>query len=90
MLLIKPWLFRRLFLAAGESRKLATEAGVRLGQVSEFSLLVAVLATEVGVLGAQASNVLQLATVITFVVSSYVIVMQYPTPIAVRDSLRQD
>ncbi len=90
MLLIKPWLFRRLFLAAGESRKLATEAGVRLGQVSEFSLLVAVLATEVGVLGAQASNVLQLATVITFVVSSYMIVMRYPTPIAVRDSLRQD
>jgi Kef-type K+ transport system membrane component KefB len=90
MLLTKPWLFRWLFLAAGETAKLAREAGVRLGQVSEFSLLVAVLATDVGVLSALASNVLQLATVITFVASSYVIVMQYPTPIAVRDNLRQD
>lgn len=90
MLVVKPWTFRWLFLRAGETAKLSGEAGVRLGQISEFSLLVAVLATEVGVLGARASNVLQLATVLTFVASSYYIVMRYPTPMAVRDNLRQD
>jgi len=86
----KPWVFRLLFLREGETRKLSTEAGVRLGQISEFSLLVAVLATEVGVLGARASNALQLATVLTFIASSYYIVMRFPTPMAVRDNLRQD
>ena len=90
ILVAKPWLFRWLFLRAGETAKLAGEAGVRLGQISEFSLLVAVLATEVGMLGTKASNVLQLATVLTFIASSYFIVMRYPTPIAVRDNLRQD
>ncbi|MGD9600805.1 MAG: cation:proton antiporter [Gammaproteobacteria bacterium] len=86
----KPWVFRRLFLREGETHKLSTEAGVRLGQISEFSLLVAVLATEVGVLGVRASNALQLATVLTFIASSYYIVMRFPTPMAVRDNLRQD
>jgi Kef-type K+ transport system membrane component KefB len=86
----KPWIFKHLFLRAGETSRLATEAGVRLGQVSEFSLLVAVLAAEVGVLGRQGSYVVQLTTVTTFIASSYFIVMRYPTPIAVRDNLRQD
>lgn len=90
VLVLKPVVFKFLLLRAGETRKLATEAGVRLGQVSEFSLLVAVLAVEVGALGHRASNVVQLATLLTFVASSYLIVMRYPTPIAVRDNLRQD
>ncbi|MSR15067.1 MAG: cation:proton antiporter [Gammaproteobacteria bacterium] len=90
VLVLKPLVFRFLLLRAGETEKLAREAGVRLGQVSEFSLLVAVLAVEVGALSARASFVVQLATMISFVASSYLIVMRYPTPIAVRDSLRQD
>jgi Kef-type K+ transport system membrane component KefB len=90
MLVLKPWVFKVLFLRAGETPKLATEAGVRLGQVSEFSLLVAVLAVDIGAIGARASHAVQLATVLTFVASSYMIVMRYPTPIAVRDNLRQD
>ncbi len=90
MLVVKPWTFRRLFVRAGEAEKLAREAGVRLGQISEFGLLVTMLAAGVGVIGQRASNVLALATVMTFVASSYFIVMRYPTPMAVRDSLRQD
>lgn len=90
MLATKPWVFRQLFLREGETLALAREAGARLGQVGEFSLLVAVLATQIGLLGSLASNVLQLAVVITLVVSSYIIVMHYPTPMAVRDELRRD
>lgn len=89
-LLAKPALFGWLLRRAGEAEHLARETGVRLGQISEFSLLVVVLALQTGVIGAHASNVIQLATVLTFVVSSYVIVLRYPTPIAVRDTLRQD
>lgn len=89
-LLAKPPVFGWLLRRAGEADRLARETGMRLGQISEFSLLVVVLALDTGVIGAHASNVIQLATVLTFVVSSYVIVLRYPTPIAVRDTLRQD
>lgn len=89
-LAVKPMVFGWLLRRAGEAERLARETGVRLGQISEFSLLIVVLALDTGVIGAHASNVIQLATVLTFVVSSYVIVWRYPTPIAVRDTLRQD
>lgn len=90
MLILKPYVFKWLLVRAGEHRKLSMEIGTRLGQVSEFSLLIAVLAFESGYIRAEASYVIQLATLITFLVSSYLIVMQYPTPIAIRDSLRRD
>jgi Kef-type K+ transport system membrane component KefB len=89
-LVVKPVVFMQLWMLGGEPRALSREVGVRLGQISEFSLLIAVLATESGVIGAQASYLIQLATLITFIVSSYFIVLRYPTPIATSDRLRRD
>jgi len=89
-LVVKPVVFRWLLLRAGEPERLARETGVRLGQISEFSLLVVVLALDTKFIGDVASNAIQLATVLTFVASTYLIVLRYPTPIAVRDNLRQD
>jgi sterol desaturase/sphingolipid hydroxylase (fatty acid hydroxylase superfamily) len=63
---------------------------VRLGQVSELSLLIAYIAAESMLVSAKASYLVQLTTLIAFVVSCYVIVMRYPTPIAVSDRLRRD
>lgn len=90
LLLIKPPVFRRLLRATGESDRRSAEVGVRLGQMSEFSLLLAVLAFHQGVIGTEASYLIQLATLLTFLVSSYVVVRRFPTPIAVSDALRQD
>lgn len=90
VLLIKPWIYRYLLLRAGEAKQRAGEVGVRLGQSSEFSLLIAVLATEMGVIGTDAANLIQLATLLTFLVSPYLIVLNYPTPVAVSDRLRRD
>ena len=90
MLLVKPYIFKVLLVRAGERRRVSGEIGARLGQGSEFSLLIAVLAFESGFIGDRASNVIQLATLVTFIASSYWIVMRHPTPIAVRDSLRRD
>lgn len=86
----KPLVFRGLLRKNGEASGRSTEIGMRLGQISEFSLLVAVLALEVGVIGTQASYLIQVTTVITFIVSSYLIVLKYPTPIALTDKLRRD
>jgi hypothetical protein len=58
--------------------------------MSEFSLLVVVLAVEVGALSAKASYIVQLATLMTFLISSYLVVARFPTPIAVKDELRRD
>ena len=66
------------------------EIGVRLGQISEFSLLIAVLALDLKVIGEKASYLIQVATLLTFIVSSYLIVLRYPTPIAISDKLRRD
>ncbi len=86
----KPLIFRLLLHREKEKRKLAGEIGVRLGQISEFALLVAVVAVGSGVITERASMVVQTATIMTFVVSSYWIVLRYPTPIAVDDKLRRD
>ena len=87
---LKPWVFRQLLERTGESQGRSREVGFRLGQLSEFSLLIAALALEAGVIGERASLTLQLATVLSFLVSSYLVVMRFPTPIAVSDALRRD
>jgi len=87
---VKPFIFKLLLRREKEKAKMSGEIGVRLGQISEFSLLVAVVAVSAGVISDKASMTVQTATLITFVLSSYWIVMRYPTPIAVDDKLRQD
>ncbi len=90
MLAAKPWVFRVLLVREGEKEPLAREIGWRLGQVSEFSLLIAVLAQGGAVIGARASYLIQATALLSFVASSYLVMIRYPTPIAVSDSLRRD
>jgi Kef-type K+ transport system membrane component KefB len=90
MLVLKPMIFAKLLASSGESANLSLEAGFRLGQVSEFSLMIAVLALNAGAIGLQASYLIQATTLITFIASSHLIMLRYPTPIAVSDRLRKD
>jgi hypothetical protein len=71
-------------------RSLAWDLGFRLGQVSEFSLLIAYVAAGGALISSQASLLIQATTIITFVASSYIVVLNYPTPIAISDHLRRD
>ena len=90
VVLVKPLTYRILFRHFGESRILAGEAGVRLGQMSEFSLLLVAVALQVQVMSTKAGALVQLATLITFVISSTVVVFRYPNPIALSERLRRD
>lgn len=92
VLLIKPWLFEVLLRWSGERKIIAREAGVRLGQASEFSLLIAYLAAEAtpALIGGKANYLIQAATILTFIGSSYWVVLRYPTPLAFNDKLRVD
>jgi Kef-type K+ transport system membrane component KefB len=90
MLLIKPAVFRYTLGALAESPKLAWETGWRLGQMSEFSLLITFLAMQSAFIGQEVVLVVQLATVITFIGSSTIVVLRFPTPVAVSERLRRD
>lgn len=90
VLAVKPWVFHRLLASAGENPARAAEIGMRLGQGSEFTLLIAVLALETGAVRHQAAHLLELTTIFSMMVSMYLIVRRYPTPIAVRDDLRRN
>ena len=89
VLLIKPLVFRTLLLRQTSSGS-ALEIGVRLGQLSEFSLLLGFVALQAGVLSASASALIQCSTMLTFVISTYWIVLRYPSPVALTDELRRD
>ncbi len=88
--LIKPYLFKVLLRREQETERLAGEIGVRLGQISEFSLLIAVVAANSLLISANVASLIKAATIVTFVVSSYWIVLRYPTPIALDPKLRRD
>ncbi|WP_455206968.1 cation:proton antiporter [Kaarinaea lacus] len=89
-LVLKPYIFKWLLAYSGEPVAVSMEVGVRLGQISEFSLLISVLALELGVIGQKASYLIQLSTIVTFIISSYFVVLRYPSPIAISDKLRRD
>ena len=87
---VKPKVFAFLLKTEGEKKHISREVGFRLGQISEFSLLIAVLAVQSKFIGEATSNMIQLTTLITFIISSFIIVRSYPTPMAVTDKLRRD
>ena len=90
-LTLKPIIYQFLLNKLGhEEPKNAREIGFRIGQLSEFSILLGALALNVGVLGERAAYLIHVATIITFIASSYIVVLKYPSPMAVSDRLRRD
>lgn len=86
----KPIIFATLLRWQGETPDTAWEAGYRLGQASEFSLLITYVAAGTALLGSEAAHVIQGATVLTMILSTYAVIFRYPTPIAVSARLRRD
>lgn len=90
MLVLKPVVLSLLLRAVNEDKDVAREIGFRLGHCSEFSLMLAFLAVQAGILGEPASVLVQATTILTMLVASYIVVFRYPSPIAVSDRLRRD
>ncbi|MFT5691541.1 MAG: Kef-type K+ transport system membrane component KefB [Oceanicoccus sp.] len=90
MLLLKPGVFYVLLKRLSEKKRLAWDIAFRLGQISEFSLLIAYVATGTALIGKEASHLIQATAIITFIVSSYIVILNCPTPIAISDKLRRD
>ena len=90
LLALKPLVYRLALGSVSETPALAWETGWRLGQMSEFSLLITFLALQSPFIGDKVVFMIQLATLITFIGSSTIIVLNFPTPVAVSDRLRRD
>ena len=90
ILTLKPLVFRFCLRRIHEMRNIATEVAVRLSQMSEFSLLIAYVAAQNNLITHDASSLIQATTIITFIVSSYIVVLFYATPLAVTAKLRRD
>jgi len=87
---LKPIVFRLLLEREQEKAKMAKETGVRLSQISEFSLLIIIVASQTQLLSERAALMLQTATLLSFIISSYWVVRYYPTPISTNPALRRD
>ena len=90
MLALKPVVFRFALSNVSETNRLSWETGFRLGQMSEFSLLIVFVALQSALIDSIVVDFVQLATLVTFIGSSYCIVLRYPTPVAVSERLRRD
>lgn len=87
---LKPVVYRWLLGRIGEDNHSSWEVGFRLGQVSEFALIIAFLALSSGLVSMQASYLLQAGFILSSILSSYFVVMKYPTPVAMSERLRRD
>jgi len=90
LVLFKPVIFRYGFQWIGEPINTSAELGARLGQASEFSLLVAFSALSGQLISEQASYLIQTVVVMTFILSTYWVVYKYPTPISSSATQRKD
>ncbi len=89
-ILVKPiYLFQYLRLAKVEP-ELAGEASLRMGQLSEFSLLIAIAAFALGNITPKAFQFIELVTILTMVISAYRVVFALPTPIGTKEKLIRD
>ena len=69
----KPLIVLPILLAAGYGRRTAFMAGVTLAQISEFSLILATLALQAGVLDATAQALITVVGLVSIGVSTYLV-----------------
>ena len=90
LVITRPVYLRWLLRLQGEEHPFSREVGFRLGQASEFALIVALVALDSGRISERVSQLIQLATVLTMITSSYVVVLKYPTPLGLKPELKED
>ncbi len=70
--------------------QIRADVTLRLPYAVKFSLIIAVFAVEARFISAMASQLIQLTTIVTMIVSCYWVVFGYPTPLGVSKALKQD
>ena len=90
VIIIKPIIFGFLLRRVSEKRSTAWEIGFRLGQTSEFSILIAAFASSQNLIGEVAAHIIQATAILSLLISSYIVVFRFESPIALSEKLRRD
>lgn len=82
VIVIKPGVFYGLLRTQGEQKADSMEVSFRLGQASEFSLLICGLAANTAprLISMRAEYTIELMTLLSFILSCYYVVWRYVTP----------
>lgn len=73
VLVVKPLLVMALVAAAGYSRRTSVTSGLAMGQISEFSLILAALGLSLGHIDDELTGIITLVGLITMGISTYMI-----------------
>lgn len=90
IILCKPYIFTKAFKLVKEKENISKELAWRMGQASEFSLLIAYMAYEHKAILEKTSYLIQMTVMLTFIISTYIIVSSFHTPISVNKKFRRD
>ncbi len=85
----KPLLYWVMFGWSKEDAPISWEAGVRLGQSSEFSILVSQIAVKFNVLSKVGAALIEATTMLTFMVSSYWVSRKFETPSSLKTTVEE-
>ena len=77
-------------MMSSEDKGISKELSWRLGQASEFSLIVATIALAGKHITDNVAYIIQLSVIITFVVSTHLVSQKYKTPISLDKSKLKD
>jgi len=87
---LKPLIIRQVMRWIGEPEKIAHQSGFRMGQTGEFAMIISVFALGTRMIDQQSYNLIQLTTLTTLLVSSVIIVKNFPTPLGTVENLKRD
>ena len=90
IVLLRPLYDYLLLRLTGEEKSFSRETARRLGQASEFGLIISAAAGRTGYLPPPMVSLIQIAIVVSMVVSSYVVSSRLHTPIGPRPDLQLD
>ncbi|MCA8836643.1 MAG: cation:proton antiporter [Gammaproteobacteria bacterium] len=87
---IKPYVFEFAMRRSGEKKPVAANAGVRLAQASEFSLLVVWSAVSSNLISSEVMVIMQLTVLVSFVISSTWVALKFPNPMSLKEELHRE
>jgi len=90
LVILKPLAFSWGFRRFNEKPETAMEMGVRLGQGSEFTLLVGASAMMDEIISKKTFMLMEYTVILTFMLSTYWVMRKYATPISTDAKHRRD
>lgn len=87
---LKPWVLGRFFMSQRETPHASRELGWRLGQLSEFSLILGYSFAQMKIISPKLLFFINIITLTSFILSILIVVKVYPTPIGLTPKTRRD